>query len=42
MPIGIVATIRYQPRRASECERSAGSRSERSHVVAIAQISWRK
>ena len=40
--IGTVATIRYQPMRASSSERSAGSRSDRSHVVAIRQRSRRK
>ena len=42
IPIGIVATIRYQPIRTSGCDRSDGSRSARSHFVAIDHSSWRK
>ena len=42
MTIGTVATMRYQPIRASSSDRSVGSRSDRTHVVVIRQRSSRK
>ena len=42
MPIGIVAQMRYQPIRASSCERSSGLRRLWNHRVPMRMRSRRK
>ena len=42
MPIGIVAQMRYQPIRASSCERISGLRRLWNHRVPMRMRSWRK